>query len=150
GFVHRGRMRLLAITDSVMFPGTFSFQRFEYPSRLAPEVQRRMEDVAARFVAGVGFDNGIFNMEMFYDPQRDAVSIIEVNPRMCSQFADLVEKVHGTNTYEVQLALALGQEPRFEPGRGEFTHAASFVLRTFRDGRVVQAPSAQDVQGLQE
>jgi hypothetical protein len=148
GFVHRGRMRLLAITDSVMFPGTISFQRFEYPSRLAHEVQRRMEQVAARFVASVGFDNGVFNMELFHDPQRDAVSIIEVNPRMCSQFADLVEKVHGTNTYEIQLALSLGEEPSFEPDRGEFTHAASFVLRTFQDGRVVRAPRPEDVARL--
>jgi ATP-grasp domain-containing protein len=148
GFVHAGRMRLLAITDSVMYPGTISFQRFEYPSRLAPEVQRRMESIASRLVKDVGFDNGIFNMEMFYDPQRDAVSIIEVNPRMCSQFADLMEKVHGTNTYEIQLALSLGEEPRFEPGRGEFTHAASFVLRTFQDGRVVRAPGPQDLATL--
>jgi biotin carboxylase len=150
GFVHRGRFQLLAITDSVMYPGTISFQRFEYPSGLAPEVQGRMADIAARFVAAVGFDEGVLNMEMFYDSRRDAVFIIEVNPRMCSQFADLMEKVHGTSTYEIQLALALGQEPRFEPGRGRYANAASFALRTFRDGRVVTVPGPQDLRKLYE
>jgi len=66
GYVRGGAFRLLAITDSVMFPGTISFQRFEYPSQLSQSVQERMTDIAARFVKGAGFDQGVLNMEMFY------------------------------------------------------------------------------------
>ncbi|MBX9904619.1 MAG: hypothetical protein K2Y31_09710 [Burkholderiales bacterium] len=43
GYVHDGRIHVLGIVDEVMYPGTQAFMRFEYPSRLAPDVQQRMD-----------------------------------------------------------------------------------------------------------
>ena len=112
----------MGITDSIMYPGTMSFERFEYPSRLPVGVQERMSDIARQVILGIGLDNTMFNMEMFYKEETDAIHIIEINPRMSYQFADLFEKVDGTNSYSVQLQLSQGQEPEFANGKGEYTN----------------------------
>lgn len=145
GFVQDGVPVVMGVVDSVMYPGTISFQRFEYPSQLSPEVQERMRSITLRLMAGAGFDHACFNIEMFYDPARDTVSVIEVNPRMSYQFADLYERVDGMSTYEVQLALATGTPVGWRPGRGRDRAAASFVMRRFSDAKVLRVPSEDDI-----
>ena len=41
GYVHGGRVTTIGVTDSVMYPGTNSFERFEYPSRASRRAARR-------------------------------------------------------------------------------------------------------------
>ena len=141
GFVQRGEVTIMGIVDSVMYPGTMSFQRFEYPSTLPGGVLARMADITTRFVEGSGLDQTCFNVELFYDAERDLISIIEINPRMSYQFSDLYQQVDGTSTFEIQLALITGQEVVWVPGAGPDKAAASFVERRFKDGRVVRTPS---------
>jgi biotin carboxylase len=142
GYVHCGEVHVMGILDAVMFPGTISFKRFQYPSRLSESVQARMKDIARRMMSGIAYDNAPFNMELMYDPRGDRIHIIEVNPKIASQFADLFTKVDGCSSFSVLLQLAMGERPRFvPPGRGEFRIAASCVLRTFEDQRVVAIPS---------
>lgn len=148
GYVHRGHVQPIAIVDSVMYPGTMSFQRFEYPSALSASVQERMHAIAACVMAGMGYDDGLFNIEMMYDETRDAIHIIEINPRMASQFADLYEKVDGTNTYEVMIDLALGKTPAYRRRAGKHRFAASCVLRTFENALVTRVPSAEEIARL--
>lgn len=150
GFVYKNKVEIMGIIDSIMYPGTISFKRFEYPSKLSREVQEKMEKIATKLVSTIGFDNGIFNMEMFYNPKTNAIHIIEVNPRMCSQFADINEKIHGANTYEIQLALSLGKKPKFEKNMGKYRNAASFVFRTFKDGTVIKTPEQKEIERLKE
>src|SRR5262249_33699977 len=109
GYVYQGKARAMGVVDSIMFPGTIAFRRFEYASQLPEDVQARMLNVADRVMRQMGFDDGQFNMEFMYDVDTDALRIIEINPRMSSQFADLFEKVDGTNSYSVMLDLALGR-----------------------------------------
>ena len=80
----------------------------------------------------------MFNIEMMYDAREDRIAVIEINPRMASQFADLYEKVDGTNAYEVLLDLGMGMRPTPKRRQGKYRFAASCVLRTFED-RVVAA-----------
>lgn len=148
GYVFQGRARTLGIIDSVMFPGTISFERFVYPSRLPAGVQARMSQIAETFISGIGYDNALFNMELMYNAARDEIHIIEVNPKIASQFPDLFEKVDGTSSYAPLLQIALGEEPAIARGQGEFKLAASCVLRTFEDRRVVRAPSAEQLAEL--
>ncbi len=153
GFVCEGEVQIMGVVDSVMFPGTISFRRFDYPSQLPAAIQARMGEIAARAVRATGLDQSLFNVELFYDagaPEGEDLRIIEINPRMCGQFADLYELVDGTNTYEVLLALAAGERPAWRPGRGAHRVAASFPLRTFEDQRVVRVPSAADVRAVEE
>jgi ATP-grasp domain len=132
GYVWRGEARMLGVVDELMYPGTQAFLRFSYPSRLPGSVQRRALDVAARFLKAVGFEHGFFNMEFFHDPQTDRLTIIEFNPRLAAQLADLYERVDGLDVYGMNLALAFGRDPaalaRRPPRDGA---AASFVFRTF-------------------
>lgn len=149
GFVDEGRVEVMGIVDSVMYPDTISFQRFEYPSRLPEPVQARMRAITARIVEATGFSHGCFNVEMMYDAQRDDVSVIEMNPRSCTQFSDLFEKVDGTSGYEVLLALATGRRAEFRKRRGRYPAAASFVYRTFQDQKVVRLPEPWRVAEIQ-
>ena len=149
GFVHGGKVRVLGIVDSVMYPGPICFQRFDYPSRLPDEVQRRMVEVAERVMPATGLDEALFNIELFWEPESGRVSIIEINPRMCGQFADLYEMVLGTNTYEILFALAVGDEPpALEPASTPYGVAASFPLRYFGDAVVRRVPSDEDVAAV--
>ena len=142
GFVDEGCVEVMGVVDSIMYPGTRSFQRFEYPSRLPQDLQARMCAIAECVVDATGLRHGCFNIEMLYDAERDAISVIEMNPRMCTQFSDLYEKVDGTSGYHVQLALAVGRRPVFRRSQGRYAVAASFVFRTFEDRKVRRLPAS--------
>ncbi|MEO6321875.1 MAG: ATP-grasp domain-containing protein [Polaromonas sp.] len=148
GYIFKGEGRIIGITDSVMHPGTISFKRFEYPSAMSADAQARMAELALRFMQSIDFDNGLFNIEMFHDPVSDDIKFIEVNPRMCAQFADLMEKVNGVNTYEIALSIAAGIRPVVR--REVATHAAatSFVLRAFENRRVTRVPTEEELAAL--
>ena len=148
GYAYGGKVSILGVVDSVMFPGTIAFSRFDYPSRLAETVQARMASVATVLMEGLGFDNGLFNIEMMYDADADRIAIIEINPRMASQFADLYEKVDGTSSYRVLLDIAEGRAPSFARRQGRYRFAASCVLRAFADHRVAGLPDAEELERL--
>lgn len=147
-YVHAGEVRLLGVVDSIFFPGTLAFRRFEYPSSLPQRVQERMLDAATRVLRALGYDQGLANVEFIYDERGDALGLVEINPRMSSQFADLFEKVDGTSTYEVLVDLALGRKPRTGWRRGAYPMAASCVMRCFDDRIVRRVPAEEDVRAL--
>jgi hypothetical protein len=142
------------VVDSVFFPGTLSFARFEYPSRLPPRVQERMGQIAERVIRHIGLDRTFFNIEFFYRQEDDSIWIIEINGRMASQFAPLYRMLDGIDLYAMQLEMLLGRDPGgaevWSPGRKRTGVAASFVLRRFEDGRVRRVPSAEDLCRLGE
>ena len=142
GYVHNGRVTVIGITDSVMYPGTNSFQRFEYPSALGLARQEELGELARRVVPAVGFDGGFFNME-FVVPAEGPATIIEVNGRIASQFAPMVHATHGRSTYDALVALACGRDPawRRSPPDGV---AVSYVLRTFTDAFVESVPEPEE------
>ncbi len=145
GFVYNNEVEVIGIVDSHMVSGTISFSRFEYPSCLSLAVQQRMTDIAKRFMRGIGFNNNLFNIEFMYNPDTDAIYIIEVNSRMSVQFADLFEMVNGVNSYKILLSLALDTKPVVKT-ETDFSVAASFVLRMREDKRVVCVPSKQQIE----
>jgi biotin carboxylase len=149
GYVCGGQVYVMGVVDSIMFPNTIAFQRFEYPSSVPTPVQDRMADVARKVMPALGFDNGQFNIEFIYNPEADTVHIVEINPRMSSQFADLFEKVDGTNSYSVLLDLAFGKTPHIKRGEGRHRAAFSCVLRTFRNQMVLKLPAQNELQVLQ-
>jgi hypothetical protein len=142
GYVAEGQVRVLGVTDAVMYPGTMSFRRWEVPTRLLPAVVQRAGAVAQTFLTAVGFTHGFFNMEFFYDDASARLSVIEFNPRMASQFSDLYRRVFGFDMHAMALALALGQDPeavpRLDPTAGV---AASLVWRSFTPDFRPAAPS---------
>jgi biotin carboxylase len=143
GWMQGGRVTPIGVTDAVMHPNGISFLRFEYPSRLPDEAQRAMTDVAERLMPALGFGDSLFNIEFFVGPD-GTPKIVEVNGRMASQFAPLVQAVHGVSSYEIQLDLCTGRTPDLPPARGDLV-AASFVLRTYTDAVVRSVPDPTTV-----
>ncbi|MFY0598157.1 MAG: ATP-grasp domain-containing protein [Cyclobacteriaceae bacterium] len=145
GFVFDGKVTICGVVDSVMFPDTNIFERFQYPSRLPDEVLERMTQIVTSLIGGIGFGNTQFNVELFYNEKSDTLHIIEINPRLSYQFGDLYENVDGMSTYEILLNLALGNAPQFVHGGGGFSCTASFVLRTFEGKALKSIPTARHI-----
>ncbi len=132
GYVFDGELRPLGFVESVMYPGTQSFMRFIHPCDLPEAGRHKAQDVARRFLAAVGFDHGLFNMEFFYDAAQDRLTVIEFNPRLASQFSDLYLRVDGIDLHRVALELAHGRDPALlAPAPATAGAAASFVYRSF-------------------
>ncbi len=142
GFVHRGGVTTIGVTDSLKYPGTNSFHAFAYPSELPDERVAELQRVAERLLPAFGFDDGFFNVE-FFVPDAGAAKVIEVNGRIASQFAPLVQATHGRSTYELLFALARGEDPRWE-GRAPDGAAVSYVVRRFEDAVVEAVPEPED------
>jgi hypothetical protein len=142
GYVHDGRVTAIGVTDSVMYPDTNSFERFEYPSRLPEERRVELARVAELLLPALGFDGGFFNLE-FFVPEAAAAKVIEVNGRIASQFAPLVRAVHGRSTYETLFEVASGRDPAWSPGPPDGV-AVSYVLRVFEDALVEAVPEPRD------
>ena len=142
GYSHGGRVTTIGVTDSVKYPGTNSFERFEYPSYLAPERQAELAAISERLIPTLGFDSGFFNVE-FFVPERGRPQIIEANGRLASQFAPLVAGLHGRSTYDALFELSTGRDPQWETGLPDGV-GVSYVLRTFRDAFVEAVPDPED------
>jgi hypothetical protein len=145
GYADHGQLHILGIVDELMYPGTMAFNRFEYPSSLPGTVQARLAQTAEAAMRAVGFDHGLFNVELCYDPRTDAIRIVEINPRIASQFVTLYEWVDGIHLYELMIDLALGRTPRLERAPQADAYAGSFVFRRF-DGRSARHPGRDRLQ----
>jgi ATP-grasp domain len=142
GYVFAGDVVTIGVTDSIKYPGTNSFERFEYPSALSAERQAELDTVVTRVLPALAFDDGFFNVE-FFIPKTGPAQIIEVNARISSQFWPLVEAVDGRSTYEALFRLACGEDPAWEID-GQEGVAISYCLRVFEDARVVAVPDPEE------
>jgi hypothetical protein len=142
GYVHGTDVVTIGVTDSVKYPGTLSFERFEYPSRLPEERQAELSDVATRVLPALGFEGGFFNIE-FFVPEEGTAQIIEVNGRIASQFAPLVQGLHGRSTYDALFELACGKDPGWQTGLPDGV-GVSYCLRVFEDAFVEDVPEPEE------
>lgn len=148
GFARGGRVTMLGTVDSIMYPGTDHFMRFQYPSRLDAATLARVDALATRLVEGIGYANGMFNIEMRVDPEDGRLRVIEMNPRAAGQFYDLFERVDGFSPFEAMIALASGDEPVVRRGQGRQRHAASFVLRDLAGEGLSRWPGGAQLEAL--
>ncbi len=142
GYVHRGAVTTIGVTDSIMYPGTISFERFEYPSRLTAERQAELAALAERLVTAHGLDDACFNVE-FFVPEQGPPGIIELNGRLASQFAPLVHRLHGRSAYDVLFDVACGRDPAWGGGEPDGV-GVSYVLRVFEDALVETVPEPDE------
>jgi hypothetical protein len=146
GYVHDGRMHLLGMADELMYPGTMAFMRFASPSSVDPVLRQRLVGACERVLRGFGLSHGFFNLEFFVDPQ-GGLKVIELNPRLAAQLAQVHDWVHGVDTYELGFALALNRPlpPAQVPRYGA---AASFVWRSFDGSACPRVPSRDALRWL--
>ena len=140
GVVFDGQIEQIGVVAAVMYPGTQAFMRFDYPSGLAASAQSQALDVARKFLKAINFTHGFFNMEFFYDAATGKLTVIEFNPRMASQFADLYARVDGLGLFAMALELAHGRNPWDVPRKpSSAAVATSAVFRVF-DNKHPQFP----------
>lgn len=145
GYVYRGDARVYGAVDSIRHPNRSSFMRYQYPSKLPKRAQRRMQAIAKRVMIHVGYDNAPFNVEFFWDPRRQKLSLLEVNPRLSQSHASIFAKVHGVPNFQIMVDLALGREPHWVGREGPANCAAKFFIRRFSDALVRSVPEPQTI-----
>jgi biotin carboxylase len=149
GYVFQGEVHVHGIVDSVTYPESTSFQRFQYPSSVPAKVAERLKDLSRKVITQIGLDGSTFNIEYFWDPDSDALCLLEVNPRHSQSHARLFENVDGVSNHQVMVQLGLGVEPTLPSGKGEYDIAAKWFLRRFSDGFVRRTPTADEVEQVE-
>lgn len=148
GYASGSDVHILGVVDSVLDSRTGSFVRFDYPSRLSPGILARLGEITSRAVRHLGWSDGLFNVEMMVDPAETRFSILEINPRLCGQFADLHLRVDGVSTYRTLIDLALGR-PVAGSGSGAYGAASSFPLRIFEPMRAEELPGPDRIRDIE-
>jgi biotin carboxylase len=150
GFIYEGEAHTYGIVDIIRNPGSSTFNHYIYPSRFPPDVQQRINDVACQIMAHTGYNNAPFNIEFFYDDERDRLLLLEINTRISQSHSPLFKKVDGMSNFSIMLDVALGQRPRLHAREGEFACAGKFFMRKYEDAFVTRVPTAQEIGRLQE
>ena len=141
GYVHRGRVTTIGVTDSLKYPGTNSFEGFAFPSALPRDRLDELTGLASASCPALGFDDGFFNMELFV-PATGPAKLIEVNgAHRVAVRAARAERVQGRSTYEALVRLACGEDPAWQAD-GRDGVAISYCLRVFEDAFVVGGAGA--------
>ena len=149
GYRYGDDVVVYGVVDSVPYENSSSFLRYQYPSSLPEPVIGRLTDISRRLVGRIGLDLSTFNIEYFWDPGTDAITLLEINPRHSQSHAELFEHVDGMANHEAMLRLALGRDPAFPRGRGRHAVAAKWFIRRFTDGVVRRHPTPEEVAAVE-
>lgn len=150
GYVHQGRVSVYGVLDSITYPDSSSFLRHQYPSSLPAPVQQRLTEVSERVIRQIGMDAATFSIEFFYDPGRDEINLLEINPRHSQSHAELFEFVDGVPNHHCMFALALGRDPDLPHRAGPYLYAAKWYHRWFTDGVVRQVPTEEEIAAVEK
>jgi len=151
GYCWQGEVEFLGIVDSVRSGRhRSSFTRYQYPSHLPQGVQERMADLSRRVMQRLDYDGAAFNIEYFWDPERDTIRLLEINSRISKSHSPLFLMVDGATNQQAILHLALGRRPEMPLREGPHKLAAKFMLRYFEDGILERVPTDTDIARLHE
>src|SRR5699024_5415320 len=131
------------------YEGTSSFLRYQYPSSLPNHVQERLIELSHRVVGRIGLEGMTLNIEYFWDPPTDQVTLLEINPRHSHSHADLFAYVDPTPHPRTPLRLAGGEKPALPSGAGASKVAATWFLRRFTDGIVQRHPRPAEIAEIE-
>lgn len=126
-----------------------SFSRYQYPSTIPEDARNRMADLADQFLSSIGFDNSPYNIEFFYEPTADRITLLEVNPRVSKSHSRLFEFVDGVANHQVAVEVGLGRTPAMPFRQGEYDWAAKFMVRKHRDAYVEFVPGRDEVSAIE-
>ncbi len=143
-------MRVHGVFDMQVERGSHSIDSFLYPAARVPaQVQEEAIGAARDFLADVGFLDGCFNAEFFWNHERQLLRLIEVNTRISQSHTEMFMKVDGAPNHLVALDVALGRAPSMPHRRGAFPFAALFYVTTEEDGVVEGVPGPADLEALE-
>jgi biotin carboxylase len=150
GYSFEGDVHVYGTVDSITCADSSSFLRYQYPSSLPSAVTQRMAEISGRVIRQIGLDGITFNIEYFWDPDHDTISLLEVNPRHSQSHAELFEQVDGLANHDHMLQLALGREPRPRHREGPYDIAAKWFVRRTTDGVARRVPTSEEVERVEQ
>lgn len=151
GYRFEGETHVHGIVDSFRYPGRTPFHRYQYPSKLPESVQERMKNASARVMEKIEYDGGAFNIEYFWDPESDRISLLEINPRISKSHSPQFQMVDGDSNMKVIADLALGRKPHLDHRNGDFKIAAKMMLRVFAEnGVVTKTPGDAEIEAVRQ
>ncbi len=145
GYVAAGEVRVYGVVDAHTYPDSSSFLRYQHPTSLPETVIKRLTSISTRVVRHMGLDSTTFNIEYFWDPSSNDISLLEINPRHSQSHAMLFEMVDGIPNHQIMVDLALGESPSLPHRQGPYAVAAAWFLRRFTGGTVRRVPTADEV-----
>jgi biotin carboxylase len=125
-----------------------SFSRYQYPSTIPRRIQQKMIAVTERFLTHIGFDNGPFNIEYYWESRNDHIWLLEINTRISKSHCPLFRHVDGASHHKVMLETALGQQPDFPHRMGKYKISAKFMWRIYDDAMVTRVPTNEELREL--
>jgi hypothetical protein len=151
GYAQDGTVYVYGIIDSVREgEHQSSFSRYQYPSILPQQVQQRMIITTQKLIKHLDYRDAPFNIEFFWDERSDHIRLLEINTRISKSHGPLFKMVDGEYHHDVMIDVALGRSPRFPHRQGRYTTAAKFMVRCYRDGKVLGTPVPRDVQRVRK
>lgn len=150
GYVYEHEVYSYGLIDSVRYPDSPSFFYYLLPSSLPEEVQQRMEEISRKVMKQIGFNNSAFNIEYFYDEEKDQIYLLEINPRMSQSHSDMYDKTRGHSNHQVLVKLAMGEKPHFKKLEGKYAYAAKFQYRVFEDGVIESKPDEKKIKEIEK
>lgn len=151
GYVYQGEVHVYGVVDSIREGLHRScFARYQYPSTIPRRIQKEMIAVTERFLNHIGFDNGPFDIEYYWESGSDAIWLLEINTRISKSHCPLFRNVDGASHHKVMLELALGERPDFPHRRGNYKMAAKFMWRVYEDAMVKRVPTQAELHALGE
>lgn len=150
GYSQNGGIESMGIVDSIRYENGVSFFRYEYPSTLPYKIQDRMQKITEKIIPAIGFDDSAFNIEYYWNRERDEIWLLEINTRISQSHSDVFQKVDGASNQAVTVDVALGRNPEFPNQRGEFPRAAKFFWRLFEDGIVKKVPTQEELERVEK
>lgn len=149
GYTCNGEIEAHGIIDCVKDANRYSFTRYEYPSVWPEHVQARMIESSKRLMNHIGYDNGAWGVEFFWDEDTDELMLIEINARISQSHSDQFIKVEGASNHQVLVDVALGRKPDFSRNAGKYRSAAKFLLRKYNGTVVTRVPTAEEIAALE-
>lgn len=151
GYVHKGSVHVYGIVDSLREgPHHSTFWSYQYPSLLPDGLQERMIKATEKILKHLDYDDSPFNVEFYWNPQKDEIRLLEINTRISKSHCPLFKMVDGEYHHDVMIDVALGNKPDFPRRQGKFAAAAKFMLRSHKNGRIIAVPDKSDIDRVKE
>ncbi len=142
-------VHIYGLVDSLTYPDSSVFERLQYPSQLPEDAQEKMCDISRRVIDYIGLNDAGFNVEFFWDPADNKPRILEINPRISQSHGMVFGYVDGRPDHQIMIDLALGREPDFPKGEGDYQIAAKWYWRRFEDAFVDRIPSEEEIREIE-
>lgn len=148
GFVFKKKIGFHGIIDSFRFPNRMSFCRYQYPSKLPRKIKQLIYEKAEKIMKQVGYDNGSFNIEFFWDKRENKLWLLEINTRISQSHCELFRLVDGESSHKLIVDIVDGREPSLPHRQGPYNIAGKLFLRDFENGTVTKVPGAEKIEAV--